>query len=168
MKVNTCDNCGNGFWSSDDYETICYPCSFKLASAPRVEFIVKPPPIIDRFFSPKKRKAPFKPSTPPIDQKQNKKIFTDHKLSGYVYLMRADNGVYKIGTSKNVEQRLSGLRGESAIGIVVIHYFACRDARKIEKNLHKKYRKQRDHHEWFTLDSDEVKWFTSIKDYELD
>lgn len=88
-------------------------------------------------------------------------------LAGYVYLMRSDNGYHKIGMSKKTSERLFGVKRLYPVEIELIHQIKCHDRRKVEQMLHKKYRKQRYGHEWFSLAPGDVEWITSLRDYEL-
>lgn len=172
MRVNTCDNCGRDFWTGDDHETICCTCAFELARAPRVEYVVKevPPPVankVKRLLKIKQAEIKKVETKTQISRKEQAAIYERNKLAGYVYLMRSGNGYYKIGISKNVKSRAWELNRQFPIQIEVVHQFACNDYRKVEKFLHDKYSTQRAQYEWFVLETADVQWIMSVKDYEL-
>lgn len=177
MRVNTCENCGKGFWTGDDYETICFTCACALAKAPKREVVVKyiPPPIHNKVNRPLKVKVQqavgniIAPLTKrQLKDKEQARVYEQNKKFGYVYLMQSSNGLYKIGISKRVTDRLKGLRRQFPVQIEVIHYFACRDRRGVERLLHKKYSGKRAEYEWFQLSKSDVRWIKSIKDHQLD
>jgi predicted GIY-YIG superfamily endonuclease len=87
---------------------------------------------------------------------------------GYVYLMRSGNGYHKIGITKNIKNRLYGVRVQFPIAIDVIHYIASEDYRNVERFLHNKYSSKRVQHEWFSLNEKDISWFKSLRDHELD
>jgi hypothetical protein len=72
----------------------------------------------------------------------------------YVYLIRADNGLYKIGLTSNIERRFNTLRAQSPIPLELILYVNGENARELERELHDKFSDKRHHGEWFEL-SDE-------------
>lgn len=75
---------------------------------------------------------------------------------GYVYLVKAENGPYKIGiTAGNVISRLNALQSSSPIKLELIEYVYVEDYRNREKTLHDYFGNKRMQGEWFDLvDSD--------------
>lgn len=90
------------------------------------------------------------------------------KLTGFVYLMWSGNGLYKIGISKGVQNRLHGLRRQFPIRIEVIHFIKSTNYKNVEKYLHNKFASKRAEFEWFRLSREDVLWIKSLKDFELD
>lgn len=82
----------------------------------------------------------------------------------YVYLMRAENGRYKIGISVDPEKRLADLRDGSAVDIELVHYFAAEDAAGIERVLHREYETKRVRGEWFALDEADVASICAVRE----
>ena len=73
--------------------------------------------------------------------------------AGYVYVLRAENGLFKIGRSRNPMQRvqeLSGTTGPVEIELILSHYVA--DCAKSERELHAAFTDKRARGEWFALD----------------
>ena len=101
-------------------------------------------------------------------QREVQELYERNQKAGYVYLMRSSNGYYKIGISKNVNNRLGGIKRQFPIQVEIIHYIACADQRKAEAFLHRKYFTKRVEYEWFDLDAQDIHWITSLRDYELD
>ena len=78
----------------------------------------------------------------------------------YVYLMKdTANGRYKIGMSKKPEYRERTLQSEKPeITLICSKMYSSRDeARKIEKELHQRFKNNRIRGEWFNLSDSEVK-----------
>ena len=77
-------------------------------------------------------------------------------MSDYVYFIEADNGLVKIGKSKDVRKRLSALRGASPINLRLLFSIDCNgQAIKTEKHFHKMFAAKRKHGEWFGLNKKE-------------
>lgn len=85
------------------------------------------------------------------------------KSYGYVYLIKGENGRYKIGFSKNPYQRLASLRLSSCEDHVMIHTFYCQNPKKREEELHYIFKDKRAHSEWFDLSTQDVAMIKSIK-----
>lgn len=83
-------------------------------------------------------------------------IMRRNRRRGYVYLIQAGNQ-YKIGHSNNPERRLAQLN--LPVKGKIIHLIKSGDRYKLEKQLHRKFRKHRIRREWFDLNEDQVKWF---------
>ena len=130
-------------------------------------------PLVITKATPVKRK----PDIPLVDEKQIIKeremierlriIKTEEKI-GWVYLVGAENGWYKIGMSKNVDRRHGELNRAVPLRQSVIHKFKCRNARKAEAFLHRKYKAKRIGYEWFKLSGMDVAWIMSLTDGDLD
>ena len=90
--------------------------------------------------------------------KRNKRrqFLRDVEPTGYVYLVSAYNGLYKIGKTNDIEKRLRGLKTMSPVPLKLIHTIETITPLKLEAKLHKKYDRCRAHGEWFMLSKDEV------------
>lgn len=76
--------------------------------------------------------------------------------SSHIYLMRCD-GKYKIGVSKNVEQRKKQLDGRPLpVEIIAVSPLVA-GAYNIEKELHEVYAEKRLNGEWFDLTENDIK-----------
>jgi uncharacterized Zn finger protein (UPF0148 family) len=182
-RVLDCSLCGKPFWSSGS--DICFPCSHRIewekkerreAEEKRRREEIKPRPIVQKA-KPKDDDVP-QTSAPSVQVSKDKQKEIARRLdlinrqrktkAGYVYLMSSANGLYKIGRSKNVEQRRGDLNRQFPIQIGVIHSVLCKDYAKVERDLHSKYRQKRVGHEWFRLTPQDVAWFLALKDGDLD
>jgi len=77
-------------------------------------------------------------------------------MTDYVYFIEADNGLVKIGKSKNVRKRLAALRGGSPIHLRLLYSIDCNGrASETEKHFHKMFEAKRKHGEWFGLNKKE-------------
>jgi hypothetical protein len=77
---------------------------------------------------------------------------------GFVYLLRADNGLYKIGRSEDPEGRLAGL-GVLPLPVVLLHRIASNDMVWLERRLHRLFSEFRVRGEWFALSESQVAGF---------
>ncbi|OUL29073.1 GIY-YIG nuclease family protein [Nostoc sp. 106C] len=77
----------------------------------------------------------------------------------FVYLVQSgETNRYKIGITKNIDQRFKKLGGTDAPYYVQpIHHIEVTNSRVIEKYLHRKYKSYKAKHEWFELNENLVK-----------
>jgi len=87
---------------------------------------------------------------------------------GRIYLLVSENGLCKIGRSKDVASRLSGLNREIPIKVDLIHSVLSNDTPKSEIFMHKKFAKERVKYEWFKLSDSQMQWIRSLKDFGID
>lgn len=151
MRVNTCSTCGKRFWSKSGDDDICFDC-FHKAGYKEEEKVSWLPTIA---FPPKK-----------IDRPKPQPIKSVRK-PGYVYVMKSWGGVCKIGMTTRESGRLDEIKRMVPI-LRLYCQIACKDAAAVETYLHKKYKKQRITHEWYKLSKEDLKWFKSLKDHDLD
>jgi len=86
------------------------------------------------------------------------------KLRGFVYLMYAGDGYYKIGITKDVQHRLVELNYFPMVKVELVHCFHYSDARIAEGFLHERYYNKRIKFEWFQLDTKDVEWIKTLRD----
>lgn len=68
-----------------------------------------------------------------------------------LYLMENSSGLFKIGISNNPERRLSQIKNASGLSVKLLATWeTSEDAYTVEQRLHKKFKDQRTHGEWFT------------------
>jgi len=87
---------------------------------------------------------------------------------GYIYIIKADTGHYKIGRSNNIPRRMSLFAVKLPFDFEIIHTFPCDDAIEAERILHDAYR-QRGFHvkgEWFNLTDRELYPITQVGRFE--
>jgi len=80
----------------------------------------------------------------------------------YVYLIRAqENGMYKIGVSKDPKVRIKQLQTGSNEDLVIIESFLSKYPHKVETSLHNKFAPTKKRGEWFSLGIEEEVEFIS-------
>jgi Meiotically up-regulated gene 113 len=74
-------------------------------------------------------------------------------ITGWVYLLHFKEvpDLYKIGTTTDLEQRVSGIEKVTPFNVIVDWKIYSAKALRLEKMLHHKFRKQRVKYEWFHL-----------------
>jgi len=81
-----------------------------------------------------------------------------------VYLIRGNDGKYKIGIAKNPKQRIKQLQTGNSDKLVIIETYESENASKIESALHNQLAHLRNEGEWFDLSvSDEVSFIDKCK-----
>lgn len=81
-----------------------------------------------------------------------------------VYLIRGNNGKYKIGIAKIPTQRIKQLQTGNSDKLVIIETYQSENASKIESTLHNQYGHLRNEGEWFDLSvSDEAEFLERCK-----
>jgi hypothetical protein len=98
------------------------------------------------------------------EENKNKKA---KKLDGNVYLIRAENGLYKIGKAKKISERMKPFSVSFPMKWELLYSFQCRDYSYAEELLHAKYADKRDVGEWFKLTTDDVEYIKGIQDGQL-
>ena len=81
---------------------------------------------------------------------------TDDNPAGYVYLIKAPNGHYKIGIAKNPETRLAELQTAHSGRLMLECAIPSSDPRQAEHALHVKYADKRTTGVWFALMESDV------------
>ena len=82
--------------------------------------------------------------------------------AGYLYLLRSDHGVYKIGRSKTPKRRVETLGVQLPFAVTPEHFIKCGDVLKAEALLHQKYAEKRQRGEWFSLNLGDVAFIKAI------
>ena len=72
-------------------------------------------------------------------------------MAGFVYVIRADNGLIKIGRSckENLRRRFQSIRTASPVPVKIVALFRPNDANEYENRLHRRFYHSRSHGEWF-------------------
>ena len=93
-------------------------------------------------------------------RKQDKEI---KKSEGYVYLFNIDKtNTYKIGITNDIEIRKKQIGLKMPYELIFLHSIKSDYTKEVEKELHKKFKKQRINGEWFELSLSDVDF---IKEY---
>lgn len=88
-----------------------------------------------------------------------------HCKKGYVYIIKADTGHYKIGKSSNVPRRMSLFAVKLPFDFEMINYFHCDDMHFAENLFHKIYKPQHVRGEWFDLKDYQVELLSQIRGF---
>ena len=95
-----------------------------------------------------------------LDMLEAKRKFVRRDVNykcGYVYLLKAENGLYKIGRSKTPEVRIGSItKAIAPFDIKVVNTAFYPDCYKAESELHKLLAEKRRRGEWFELTDNEV------------
>lgn len=83
--------------------------------------------------------------------------------SGYVYLVKNDDGYYKIGMTKNWEDRRKTFNVLLPFEIEYTHLIHTKDMAWLEHDLHRRFDHKRVNGEWFKLDDADVEYIKAIK-----
>ena len=75
-----------------------------------------------------------------------------------MYLLRSQDGLYKIGKSKTPNIRIRALCVVLPFDIMPVHVIYSRDYGWAERYLHAKFEGQRVRGEWFRLSEEDVDW----------
>jgi len=89
-------------------------------------------------------------------------------LQGYVYCVRAENGLCKIGRSDDVENRFANLVTMSPVSVWLEHTVFSDNYVLAESYAHLELAEYRHHGEWFNLPDEVREWFLSLDNYDLD
>lgn len=87
-----------------------------------------------------------KPSPPPPSQEK----------SGYIYLIRAETGEYKVGHSVDVGSRIKAFSVQPPFEYKLVHTFPTDDMAQTESVLHNRFSGKKIRGEWFALDEEDV------------
>jgi hypothetical protein len=90
-------------------------------------------------------------------------VYEGLERSGYVYLIKAETGEYKIGRTINIPNRMKLFAVKLPFDFEIIHYFPCLDAPISESLLHRLYDPQRKRGEWFNLTEKDVEAIKRVK-----
>ena len=75
-----------------------------------------------------------------------------------IYLLKAANGLYKIGYTSDPFARVRNIQSVSPVPVELILAHTSSRAKEIETELHKKFDKKRARGEWFLLTEDDVEF----------
>jgi len=83
---------------------------------------------------------------------------------GFIYLIKCEVGLYKIGRTKDIVSRIKMLEREIPIKMELIHNFHSNNYILAEKIMHQRYSEFRVRYEWFNLNDSHVAEIMAIKD----
>lgn len=98
--------------------------------------------------------------------------FFEHNMdkAGYVYVIRAETGHYKIGRTTSIPRRMNLFSVKLPFKFDIINYFPCHNMFEIESHFHEVYSEKRTNGEWFLLsdeDVDIIKFISHCNIYEI-
>lgn len=83
--------------------------------------------------------------------------------SGYVYLIHADNGLYKIGSTADPDDRMRTFKLRLPFDVEYEHLIETEDRGALERLLHRRFASKRiNKGEWFRLDDEDVAYIKSL------
>lgn len=80
--------------------------------------------------------------------------------SGFVYFLKADNNLVKIGKTKRLDERIHHFSVKLPYQTQLIHSISTSNMDQLERHFHKVFVQKRKHGEWFELSEEDI---TSIK-----
>jgi hypothetical protein len=85
---------------------------------------------------------------------------------GYIYILKdqSTEGVYKIGSTKNLKRREIEHKRNSSFDVDIIHAIKSEDCRVTEKRLHQMFRTKKKYGEWFRLTPQDIDWLKTIRE----
>lgn len=81
--------------------------------------------------------------------------------AGFIYILLAENGLYKIGRSNNFDKRIAKIGIQVPFEIDIEYGVAVKDAVYTELLFHEKFREKRVKGEWFRLNEEDLVWIKS-------
>ena len=81
---------------------------------------------------------------------------------GAVYLLRAENGYYKIGQSSQPHKRIASIKGSMPLGMSLVHLVETKRYTELEKELHKRFAEKRVNGEWFALEPKDIAYIKGL------
>ena len=88
----------------------------------------------------------------------------DKKRRGFVYLLRADNRLYKIGRSKAINERIKQLEIKLPYELELVAFIVVGDMYKVERWLHRKFADKRKRGEWFELEEVDIEFIKAMEE----
>ena len=99
---------------------------------------------------------------PPPRGTKRIKLSRQRNRPRFVYLIKATNGLIKIGIAKNVAQRLRQLDNMSPVPLELLHTIETKNARELEGELHERFALKRVRGEWFSLANPDILWVLNL------
>jgi hypothetical protein len=81
---------------------------------------------------------------------------------GWVYILRAETGVCKIGKTTNPKERARFFEIKLPFAVEVLHLIRCGNMHAAERMLHAYFAGKRVNGEWFNLTDDDLAFLTGI------
>lgn len=81
---------------------------------------------------------------------------------GYVYLIRSSTGFFKIGHTKNPENRMATFNVKLPFEVEFVCLISTEDMIVLEKTLHRQFANKRVNGEWFDLTTEDVEYIKGL------
>lgn len=91
-------------------------------------------------------------------ENNDKKVATKKVVGGHIYLIKADNGLVKIGKTTDLKTRLDHFTAKLPYEVKLIHSIETNDHTKLERKLHDLFEHKRKRGEWFELNEKEIQY----------
>lgn len=89
----------------------------------------------------------------------------ENHRAGYVYLIEASNGTYKIGRTKNPKDRMKTFKTKLPFEVEYLAIIQTDDMYALEAQLHGRFKKKRlNGSEFFQLDNDDIAYIVGLKE----
>lgn len=82
----------------------------------------------------------------------SEKMIPSSRTTGYVYVLRADEGFYKIGATRSLPRRLANINSSVPSVLTLVAICRAADIYELESMIHHAFAGQRVKGEWFNLD----------------
>lgn len=92
----------------------------------------------------------------------NQRIEKSSSGAGYVYLLRGPDGTYKIGKTKNPDDRRRTFNVKLPFRVEYVTLIETNDMTLLESDLHKRFKHKNVDGEWFNLDDDDVEYIKRL------
>lgn len=152
------------------YQTYCKQCCIDQAKIWYQENTEKANERVNQWYFDKSRSEGDEYKQFREKQNEKRRKFREvHKREKQpcVYLIYAENGVYKIGRTNDIESRFETIKNISPIPVELILTINAENNRKLEMELHEKFSEKRYYNEWFRLDKSDVEYIKSLSGYNL-
>jgi hypothetical protein len=83
---------------------------------------------------------------------------------GFVYLLKGETGLFKIGSSRNLNSRVADIVASLPFSVQIIHSAYVRNRLDLERRWHRRFAEQRVRGEWFRLSEGDVGLFCTMRD----
>lgn len=84
------------------------------------------------------------------------------KMTEYIYVIKAQNGLFKVGITKDPLIRFKSIYANSPIDVSLLFCIECQDSLKIEREIHAKFSSKCHHGEWLALSDDDVLYIETL------
>lgn len=89
-------------------------------------------------------------------------VYVTHRAMPCVYLIKSAIGLYKIGYTANIKQRMAQIASRVPVAIKLVHCIKTNKAKMLEKELHRHFASKNFCAEWFVLDDNDVTYIQSL------